>query len=81
MKKICLLIVSSLCMGLSACSQMPKECEQSWKYMADIDKQSGIPEDSIKAQKKQFEQQIKSMSKDQAIQACQAQSAIFKMVK
>ena len=81
MKKICLLIVSSLCMGLTACSQMPKECEQSWKYMADIAKQSGIPEDSIKAQKKQFEQQIKSMPKDQAVQACQAQSAIFKMVK
>ena len=81
MKKIYSVIVSSLCFAVTACSQMPKECEQSWKHMENIAKQSGIPEDSIKAQKKQFEEQIKNMPKDQAIQACQAQSAIFGMVK
>ncbi|OTG82953.1 hypothetical protein [Acinetobacter sp. ANC 4648] len=81
MKKLLLLTISSLCLGLTACSNMPKECEQSWKHMEDLAKQSGIPADAIKAQKKQFEEQIKKMPKDQAIQACQAQNSVFGTVK
>ncbi|OTG65169.1 hypothetical protein [Acinetobacter silvestris] len=81
MKKILLLSLASLSVSLTACSNMPKECEQSWKYMEDLAKKSGIPADAIQAQKKQFEEQIKNMSKDQAIQACQAQSSILGMVK
>ncbi|OTG93300.1 hypothetical protein [Acinetobacter sp. ANC 3832] len=81
MKKTLLLAITSLCIGLTACSKMPSECEKSWKHIEELAKQSGIPDDAIKAQKKQFEEQIKNMPKDQAIQSCNAQSSILGMVK
>ncbi|MFW1858451.1 hypothetical protein [Acinetobacter defluvii] len=67
---------------LSACSStMPKECEESWKYIEKMAKTSGIPEEAIKNQKKAFENEISKMDKEQAIQVCKTQSSILNMMK
>lgn len=81
MKKLLAVSVMSLTAFLTACSNMPKECEESWKHMEDLAKKSGVPADALKEQKKAFEEQIKNMPKDQAIQTCKAQSSIIGMVK
>ncbi|MEJ5136718.1 hypothetical protein GJV03_10655 [Acinetobacter sp. RIT698] len=81
MKLLHLIPILALGTILTACGGMPKECEESWKHMEDLAKQSGIPEDSLKEQKKAFEEEIKKLSKEDAIQACKAQSSIIGMVK
>lgn len=81
MKHLLLVPVFAIATLLTACSNMPKECEESWKHMEEIAKKSGIPESALKEQKKAFEEQIKSLSKDEAIQTCKAQSSILGMVK
>ena len=81
MKLLQLISIFTLGTILTACSGMPKECEESWKHMEDLAKQSGIPDDSLKEQKKAFEEQINKMPKDEAIQTCKAQSSILGMVK
>lgn len=80
MKLLRLIPILALGTILTACGGMPKECEESWKHMEDLAKQSGFPEDSLKEQKKAFEE-IKKLSKEDAIQACKAQSSIIGMVK
>lgn len=81
MKLLRLIPILALGTILTACGGMPRECEESWKHMEDLAKQSGIPEDSLKEQKKAFEEEIKKLSKEDAIQACKAQSSIIGMVK
>ena len=81
MKLLHLIPILALGTILTACGGMPKECEESWKHMEDLAKQSGIPEDSLKEQKKAFEEEIKKLSKEDAIQSCKAQSSIIGMVK
>lgn len=81
MKLLRLIPILALGTILTACGGMPKECEESWKHMEDLAKQSGIPEDSLKEQKKAFEEEIKKLSKEDAIQACKAQSSIIGIVK
>lgn len=81
MKLLRLIPILALGTILTACGGMPKECEESWKHMEDLAKQSGIPEDSLKEQKKAFAEEIKKLSKEDAIQACKAQSSIIGMVK
>ncbi|BAP37273.1 hypothetical protein AS4_23330 [Acinetobacter guillouiae] len=81
MKLLRLIPILALGTILTACGGMPKECEESWKHMEDLAKQSGIPEDALKEQKKAFEEEIKKLSKEDAIQACKAQSSIIGMVK
>ena len=68
-------LLTLLGLGLSACSQMPKECEKTWEQMESIAKSSGIAADAIKEQKKAFETHLKDMSKDQAIKTCEQSSA------
>ena len=81
MKLLRLIPVLVLGTLLTACSGLPKECEESWKHMEELGKQSGMPEESLKEQKKAFEEEIKKLSKEEAIQACKAQSSILGMVK
>lgn len=81
MKLLRLIPVFALGTILTACGGMPKECQESWKHMEDLAKQSGIPEDSLKEQKKAFEEEINKKSKDDAIKTCKAQSSIIGMVK
>ena len=73
------LIVLSL--ALSACSKIPSECQEAWNSIEKMAKQSGIPEDALKAQKQEFEAQIKQLSKEQAIQTCHAQNSVFSSIK
>ncbi|KAF1026265.1 hypothetical protein [Acinetobacter sp.] len=81
MKLLRLIPILALGTLLTACGGMPKECQESWEKMEDFAKQSGIPEDALKEQKKAFEDEIKKLSKEDAIQACKAQSSILGMVK
>ena len=81
MKLLRLIPVLALGTILTACGGLPKECEESWKHMEELGTQSGMPEESLKEQKKAFEEEIKKLSKDEAIQACKAQSSILGMVK
>lgn len=81
MKKISLLALLSSCILLSACSKMPSECEESWKHVEKLAKESGIPDDAIKVQKKEFEKQIEKLPKQQAIETCAAQSSAFGFIK
>lgn len=73
--------VISIGLVLSACGGMPSECEKSWEQIEKLAKESGIPQHSIDTQKKQFEEQIKSMSKQDAMKTCQAQSSVFGVIK
>lgn len=63
MKLLNLTAMIALATALTACGGLPKECEESWKHMEDLAKQSGIPEDSLKEQKKAFEEEIKKCQK------------------
>ncbi|QIO08778.1 hypothetical protein [Acinetobacter lanii] len=81
MKTIYLSPLILSCFILTACSGIPDECEKSWDQVEKLAKESGIPEDSIQAQKKQFEEQIKAMPKQDAIETCNAQSSVFGMIK
>lgn len=71
----------ALSLSLAACSQVPSECQDAWNSIEKMAKDSGIPEDAIKAQKKQFDDQIKQLGKAQAIEACKAQNAMFGVIK
>ena len=81
MKKIQLVSIIALGTFLTACGGLPKECEKSWKQMEEIAKTSGIPEEALKEQKKAFDEEIKKLSKEDAIKTCEAQSSIFGMIK
>ena len=65
--------------SLSACSQVPKECTDAWKQMEKLSKQMGMPEDQINAHKKDFQDNIKGLSKEDAIKACNMQSSLLNM--
>ena len=80
MKLLKLIPILALGSILTACGGMPKECEETWMHMEALAKQSGIPEDALKEQKKAFEEGIKKLPKDQAAQTCKAQSSIIGMV-
>lgn len=77
MKSITLGLSAIFFLSLSACSELPKECEESWSNIEKLAKESGIPQEAINNQKKEFEKQIEAMSKDSAIEACKAQNSIF----
>ncbi|WP_353140566.1 hypothetical protein [Acinetobacter pragensis] len=47
--------------------------------MESLSKQMGMPEEQIKAHKKEFEDNIQGLSKEDAIQACNMQSAFLNM--
>ncbi|AYA05014.1 hypothetical protein BEN74_18935 [Acinetobacter sp. WCHAc010034] len=66
---------------LSACSQVPKECTESWEKMEKLSKKMGMPDDQIKIHKKEFEDNIKGLSKEEAIKACTMQSAFLNMAE
>ena len=76
MKKHSLLLILSSGIILSACSQMPSECEKAWDNMEKLAIESGIPKDAVKAQKDNFVLQIKNMSKEEAIQSCNMQNSV-----
>ena len=73
--------VIGLGLVLSACSQMPSECEESWDKMEKFAISSGIPKDAVKQQKEAFINEIKALSKEEAVQTCKMQSAFLDMAK
>ena len=77
MKKHLLLLILSSGIILSACSQMPSECQKTWDNMEKLAIESGIPKDAVKAQKDNFVLQIKNMSKEEAIQSCNMQNSFL----
>lgn len=79
MNKFLLISGTAIILTLSACSQVPKECTESWEKMEMLSKKIGMTEDQIKAHKKEFEDGIKGLSKEEAIQACKMQSAFLNM--
>lgn len=80
MNHLTLALMTTLCFGLSACSNMPKECQESWEKLESFSKQMGLSEEQIKQQKVQFEEGIKKHSKEEAIQICQTQSNFLGLV-
>lgn len=81
MQKLPIILVASFGFIITACSQIPSECQDTWDSMAKIAKESGIPADAIKTQEKQFFEQMKAMDKDQAIEACKTSNQMFGLVK
>lgn len=79
MKPFLTLSAVLLSLSLSACSQMPKECQESWKKIEALAQQMGLPEEQIKAQREQFEANLKGLSNEDAIQACNMQNSILGM--
>lgn len=73
MKKYSILAVLGLGITLNACSQIPSECDEVWDKMEKLAESSGMPKEAVKAQKEQFDAQIKSLPKDDAAQTCKAQ--------
>ncbi|OTG82615.1 hypothetical protein B9T33_03965 [Acinetobacter sp. ANC 5054] len=80
MNKLSIALLTTLCLGLTACSKMPKECEESWEKLESLSKQMGLSEDQIKEQKKQFEEEISKKPKDEAIQICKTQTSFLGLV-
>ena len=80
MNKLTICLIACCILSLSACSQIPKECEESWDKLEALSKQMGLNEEQIKEQTKQFEDSIKKQSKEQAIQMCQTQSTFLGLV-
>ncbi|OTG91497.1 hypothetical protein [Acinetobacter sp. ANC 3813] len=66
-------------LSLAACSQVPKECNDAWEQMEKLSKQMGMPEDQIKAHQKEFQDNIKGLSKEDAIKACTIQSSMLNL--
>lgn len=62
---------------IQGCSQIPKECEESWNSIEKLSKESGVPQTVIDQQRIEFKKQIQSLNKDDAIKYCQAQNSIF----
>ena len=52
MNKILLTSGAAFIFTLSACSQVPKECAESWEKMEKLSKKMGMPDDQIKINKK-----------------------------
>lgn len=77
MKEHLLVLILTSGLILSACSQMPSECESSWEKIEKMAIDSGIPKDAMKAQKDEFVAQIKGMSKEQAIETCKMQNSFL----
>ena len=80
MNKLSISLLTTLCLALTACSNMPKECEESWQKLESLSKQMGLSEEQIKEQKKQFEEGIKQQSEEDAIQICKTQSSFLGLV-
>lgn len=78
--KISLTLIS-LCLVLTACNKIPSQCQDSWNSIEKLAKESGIPDDALKVQKKEFEAQVQQLSKEQAIQTCNAQNSVFSSMK
>lgn len=76
-----LAVIIFLLFGISACSKIPKECEDTWDKIEEIAKSSGVPPEALSTQKKQFEEQVQAMEKNQAIESCKAQSSVFDLIK
>jgi starvation-inducible outer membrane lipoprotein len=62
---------------ISACNKIPSICEEVWTNTEKLAKESGIPQTAIDQQKKQFEEQIKQLSKEDAEKTCEIQNSIF----
>lgn len=71
------LYILSLGLLISACGGLPSECQEAWTSIEKLAKDSGIPEESLKARKKEFEAQIKALPRDQAIETCKAQNSVL----
>lgn len=81
MKKLLVIAVSGICLNLVGCSKVPSECNELWDKMEKIAKQSGIPEDALKKQKIEFEDQISKIPRQEAVKSCKTQAAVFELLK
>lgn len=80
MKKLTLLCLSICMLSFTACSKMPKECNDAWNKLEKFGKDMGVPEDQLKVQKEQFEKEVKAMKVDEAAQQCSMQNSLMGMV-
>ena len=71
----CLLILF-----FSGCSPLPKECADSWEKIEKLGLEIKLTEEQMKTQKKHFEENLKNMSKEDAIKTCETQSDILGLV-
>ncbi|MBU3847165.1 MAG: hypothetical protein H9855_09365 [Candidatus Acinetobacter avistercoris] len=81
MKKVIIMTVIGMSTLLIACDQIPTECQTTWGNIEKLAKESGIPEDALKKQKIQFDESIKQLSKEEAVQSCTAQNKAFQLFK
>ena len=80
MKKLTLLCISLCMLSLTACSKMPKECNEAWDKLEKFGKQMGVPEEQLKVQKEQFEKDVKALKTEVAVEQCSAQNSLMGMV-
>ena len=81
MQKSTLMLILGMSFGLTACGGLPSECADVWDKIAKVAKDSGIPEDAIKNQKKEFEEQIAKLPKEDAIRTCKTQSSVLDLIQ
>lgn len=80
MQKSTLMLILGMSFGLTACGGIPSECVDVWEKIEKVAKESGIPEDAIKTQKKEFEEQIAKIPKDEAIKTCKTQASVLDLI-
>jgi hypothetical protein len=66
---------------LNACSNMPSECEESWKKVEKFGKQVGVSKEELKQRKKEFEVNISKMDREQAKLICSSQNSFLELAK
>lgn len=81
MKKLLTLSACMTLLSLTACSQMPKACVESWDKMEKLAKQMGLPEEQLKEQKKKFEEDVKAMNNEEAARMCSTQNSLLGLVE
>ncbi|MEG1235662.1 MAG: hypothetical protein RSE18_17760 [Acinetobacter sp.] len=80
MKKLLIISICMTLLSLTACSKMPKACVESWDKMEKLAQQMGLPEEQLKEQKKQFEEEIKAMNAEEATRMCSTQNSLLGLV-
>lgn len=79
--KACLFIVlGSLSILLTGCQRLPEECQNYWTAVEKISKHMQMSELQIKTRKQEFEAQLKTMQKKDAIEFCSRQSAFLNLM-
>ncbi|RKG34068.1 hypothetical protein D7V32_02105 [Acinetobacter tianfuensis] len=81
MKSFVIALMLCLSTILTGCSSIPEACTSYWKQIEQLSKQMGMSDMQIENNKIAFENKIKAMPKQEAVQSCTAKSSFLNLAK